>query len=40
MAAKQDRASQRILAFRLSNTLTADFCVETLEEAIALSEGV
>jgi putative transposase len=28
-----DWASRRILAFRLSNTLTADFCVEALEEA-------
>jgi putative transposase len=30
-----DWASRRILAFRLSNTMTADFCVEALEEAIA-----
>jgi putative transposase len=28
-------ASRKVLAFRLSNTLTADFCVEALEEAIA-----
>jgi putative transposase len=33
--AVMDWASRRILAFRLSNTLTADFCVEALEEAIA-----
>jgi putative transposase len=26
-------ASRKVLAFRLSNTLTADFCVEALEEA-------
>jgi len=30
-----DVASRKVLAFRLSNTLTADFCVEALEEAIA-----
>jgi putative transposase len=29
-----DVASRKVLAFRLSNTLTADFCVEALEEAI------
>jgi putative transposase len=27
-------ASRKVLAFRLSNTLTADFCVEALEEAL------
>jgi putative transposase len=32
--AVMDWASRRILAFRLSNTLTTDFCVEALEEAI------
>ena len=32
--AVMDWASRRILGFRLSNTLTADFCVEALEEAI------
>ncbi len=32
--AVMDWASRRILAFRLSNTLTADFCVEALEAAI------
>jgi putative transposase len=30
-----DVASRRVLAFRLSNTLTADFCVEALKEALA-----
>jgi len=30
-----DVASRKVLAFRLSNTLTADFCVEALEEAIS-----
>ena len=30
-----DWASRKLLAWRLSNTLTADFCVEALEEAIA-----
>ena len=33
--AVMDWASRRILSFRVSNTLTADFCVEVLEEAIA-----
>jgi putative transposase len=33
--AVMDWASRRILAFRLSNTMTADFCLEALEEAIA-----
>lgn len=32
--AVMDWATRRILSFRLSNTLTADFCVEALEEAI------
>jgi hypothetical protein len=32
---KLDVASHKVLAFRGSNTLTADFCVEALEEAIA-----
>ena len=30
-----DVASREVLAFRLSNTLTADVCVEALEEAIS-----
>lgn len=30
-----DVASRKVLSFRLSNTLTADFCVEALEEALA-----
>jgi putative transposase len=30
-----DVASRKVLAFRLSNTLTADFCVGALEEALA-----
>jgi putative transposase len=34
LVAVMDWASRRILGFRLSNTLTADFCVEVLEEAI------
>ena len=34
LVAVMDWASRRILAFRLSNTLTADFRVEALEEAI------
>jgi len=32
--AVMDWASRRILSFRLSNTLTADFCVEALEDAM------
>jgi putative transposase len=32
----QDWYSRRILSWRLSNTLTTDFCLEALEEAIAL----
>ena len=28
--------SRRVLSFRLSNTMSADFCVEALEEALAL----
>jgi putative transposase len=35
LVAMLDVASRKVLAFRLSNTLTADFCVEALEEAIA-----
>jgi putative transposase len=34
LAVALDWATHRILAWRLSNTLTADFCVEALEEAI------
>jgi putative transposase len=30
-----DWATRRVLAWRLSNTLTADFCVDALKEAIA-----
>jgi putative transposase len=30
-----DVASRKVLAFRLSNTMTADFCVEALKEALA-----
>jgi putative transposase len=30
-----DVASRKVLAFRLSNTLTTDFCVEALDEALA-----
>jgi len=35
LAAILDVASRKVLAFRLSNTLTADFCVEALQEALA-----
>jgi putative transposase len=30
-----DVASRKVLSFRLSNTLTADFCVEAMQEALA-----
>lgn len=30
-----DVASRKVLAFRISNTLTTDFCVEALQEALA-----
>jgi len=32
----QDWYSRRVLSWRLSNTLTTDFCIEALEEAITL----
>jgi putative transposase len=35
LAAILDVAGRKVLAFRLSNTLTADFCVEALQEALA-----
>jgi putative transposase len=35
LMAIMDVASRKVLAFRLSNTLTADFCVAALEEALA-----
>jgi putative transposase len=31
-----DWATRRVLAWRLSNTLTTDFCIETVREAISL----
>lgn len=35
LAAILDVASRKVLAFRTSNTLTTDFCVEALKEALA-----
>ena len=35
LAVVLDWATRRILSWRLSNSMTADFCVEALEEAIA-----
>ena len=32
-----DWASRRVLAWRLSNTLTTDFCIEAVQEALASS---
>ena len=37
LTAVLDWATHRMLAWRLSNTLTADLCVEALEEAILKS---
>jgi putative transposase len=34
LAAVMDWATRRVLGWRVSNTLTADFCVEAVEEAI------
>ncbi len=34
-----DCATRRILAWRLSNTLTTDFCIEAVQEAIAKAES-
>lgn len=36
LVAIMDWYSRRVLSFRLSNTMSADFCVEALEEALAL----
>ena len=35
LVAIMDWASRRVLAWRLSNTMDADFCIEALEEAMA-----
>lgn len=35
LVAIMDWASRKVLAWRLSNTMDADFCVEVLEEALA-----
>ena len=35
LAVVMDWATRRVLAWRVSNTLTADFCVEAVDEAIA-----
>lgn len=35
LCAVMDWCSRRVLAWKLSNTLTSDFCIEALEEAIA-----
>lgn len=34
LVAVMDRASRKVLSWRLSNTMTTDFCTEALEEAI------
>ncbi len=33
--AVMDWASRRVLSWRLSNTLTTDFCIEAVREALA-----
>ena len=35
LVAIMDRATRKVLAWRVSNTLHADFCIEALEEALA-----
>ena len=35
LVAVMDWASRKVLSWRLSNTMEADFCVAALEEAIA-----
>lgn len=35
LAAVMDWATRRVLSWRVSNTLTTDFCIEAVEEAIA-----
>ena len=35
LVAVMDWFSRKVLSWRISNSLTADFCVEALEEAIA-----
>ncbi len=35
LVARMDRATRKVLTWRLSNTLDASFCVEALKEAIA-----
>lgn len=39
LVAIMDWFSRKVLAWRLSNTMDADFCVAALEEAIALTAG-
>jgi putative transposase len=34
LAAVMDWASRRVLAWRVSNSLTTDFCIEAVEEAL------
>lgn len=36
LVAIMDWASRKVLAWRISNTLTADFCIEALQEALGL----
>jgi len=36
LVAIMDWASRKVLSWRLSNTLDASFCIDALEEAIAL----
>ena len=34
LCAVLDRASRRVVSWRLSNTLTTDFCIDAVQEAI------
>jgi len=34
LVAIRDWASRKVLAWRISNTLTTDFCIEALQEAL------
>ena len=36
LVAIMDWSSRKVLSFRISNTMESDFCVEALQEALAL----
>jgi putative transposase len=39
LAAVMDWATRRVFAWRVSSTLTADFCIDAVEEAIGRYEA-